>query len=45
MRCLRIFFEGVDGEFDFFKVINPKKYASNWFDFIGNLYTEIEDEI
>lgn len=32
------------GGFDFFKVINPGKYASNWLDFIGNLYSEIEDE-
>lgn len=33
------------GGFDFFKVTNPEKYASNWLDFIGNLYSEIENEI
>jgi len=32
------------GGFDFFKVINPEKYASHWVDFIGNLYSEIEDK-
>lgn len=31
------------GGFDFFKVINTEKYASNWLDFIGNLYSEIEE--
>ena len=29
------------GGYDFFKVINPEKYASNWLDFVGNLYSEI----
>lgn len=32
------------GGFDLFKVINPEKYASNWLDFISNLYSEIVDE-
>lgn len=31
------------GGYDFFKVINPQKYASNWLDFIGNLYAEIKE--
>lgn len=30
------------GGYDFFKVINPQKYASHWLDFMGNLYSEIE---
>lgn len=30
------------GGYDFFKVTNPQKYASNWLDFIGSLYSEIE---
>ena len=29
------------GGYDFFKVKNPEKYASNWLDFVGNLYQEI----
>lgn len=33
------------GGFDFFKVIDPEKYASNWLDFIGTLYAEIEDGV
>jgi len=40
-EAIEIFF--LAGGFDFFKVINPEKYASNWLDFIGNLYSEIED--
>lgn len=31
------------GGYDFFKVIEPQKYASNWLDFIGGLYSEIEN--
>ena len=31
------------GGLDFFSVINPAKYAYNWIDFVGNLYSEIED--
>ncbi len=33
------------GGFDFFKVIDPEKYASNWLDFVGALYAEIEDGV
>ena len=29
------------GGYDFFKVVNPKKYATGWLDFLGNLYAEI----
>ena len=39
--ALRVFYEA--GGYDFFKVDNPEKYASNWLDFIGDLYTDIED--
>ena len=31
------------GGYDFFKVRNPAKYASNWLDFVGNLYSKIID--
>lgn len=31
------------GGYDFFEVRNPAKYASNWLDFVGNLYSEIVD--
>lgn len=31
----------VAGGYDFFKVVDPKKYATGWLDFLGNLYTEI----
>ena len=41
--ALRVFFAA--GGYDFFKVIDPEKYASNWLDFIGNLYADIEDGI
>ena len=39
--ALRVFYAA--GGFDFFKVINPAKYASNWLEFMGNLYSDIED--
>ncbi|MDE7229299.1 MAG: hypothetical protein K2N56_02355, partial [Oscillospiraceae bacterium] len=31
------------GGYDFFKVVDPEKYASNWLEFIGGLYEDIED--
>lgn len=31
------------GGYDFFEVVNPQKYASNWLDFMGRLYSEIEN--
>lgn len=31
------------GGYDFFKVKNPEKYASNWLEFMGNLYQDIVD--
>jgi len=33
------------GGYDFFKVTDAEKYASNWLDFVGNLYAEIEDGV
>ena len=39
--ALRVFYAA--GGYDFFKVVNPAKYASNWLEFIGNLYADIED--
>lgn len=29
------------GGYDFFHVVNPQKYASAWFDFMGGLYADI----
>lgn len=31
------------GGYDFFKVVDPDRYASRWLDFMGGLYAEIED--
>ena len=39
-EAIKVFYAA--GGYDFFKVKNPKKYASNWLDFIGNLYARIE---
>lgn len=39
--ALRVFYDA--GGYDFFKVINPAKYATKWLDFIGGLYSDIED--
>lgn len=33
------------GGLDFFNVANPKYYASNWLDFVGTLYREIESGV
>lgn len=33
------------GGYDFFKVIDPEKYALNWLEFIGGLYADIEDGV
>lgn len=41
--ALRVFYAA--GGYDFFKVINPEKYASDWLEFIGNLYARIEDGV
>ena len=32
------------GGYDFFNVVEAEYYASNWLDFVGNLYSEIMDE-
>lgn len=39
--ALKVFYAA--GGYDFFKVVNPAKYASNWLDFMGVLYSAIED--
>lgn len=39
--ALRVFYAA--GGYDFFKVIDPEKYASRWLEFMGVLYAEIED--
>lgn len=39
--ALNVFYKA--GGYDFFKVVNPDKYASRWLEFMGNLYAEIED--
>ena len=31
------------GGYDFFNVIDPRYYSGNWLDFVGNLYSEIDD--
>lgn len=33
------------GGYDFFKVVDPEKYASAWLEFIGGLYEDIEDGV
>ena len=37
--ALNVFYSA--GGYDFFCVVDPKYYASNWLDFVGNLYREI----
>lgn len=41
--ALRVFYAA--GGFDFFKVVDPEKYASAWLEFIGGLYADIEDDV
>lgn len=41
--ALRVFYAA--GGYDFFKVTDPEKYASNWLEFIGNVYADIEDGV
>lgn len=41
--ALRVFYAA--GGYDFFKVINPEKYADRWLEFIGGLYADIEDDV
>lgn len=38
-EALKVFYAA--GGYDFFKVTAPEKYASNWLDFIGSLYSDI----
>lgn len=40
-EALNVFYSA--GGYDFFNVVEPEYYASNWLDFIGNLYSEIMD--
>lgn len=39
--ALNVFYKA--GGYDFFKVINPEKYATAWVEFVGGLYADIED--
>lgn len=39
--ALYVFYEA--GGYDFFEVVDADQYAPNWLDFVGNLYTSIED--
>lgn len=39
--ALKVFY-GAGGT-DFFQIVNPEKYASNWLEFMGNLYSDIVD--
>ncbi len=39
-EAIQVFYKA--GGYDFFKVINPEKYASKWLDFVGDLYLDIE---
>ncbi len=39
--ALNVFYQA--GGYDFFNVIEAEYYASNWLDFVGNLYDEIMD--
>lgn len=41
--ALRAFYAA--GGYDFFKVVNPEKYAGRWLEFIGGLYADIEDDV
>ena len=41
--ALRVFYAA--GGYDFFKVTDPEKYASDWLEFVGNLYADIEDGV
>lgn len=40
-EAIEVFY--IAGGYDFFKVIDPEKYASKWLDFVGILYSEIVD--
>ena len=39
-EAIQVFYKA--GGYDFFKVINPEKYASKWMDFVSGLYLDIE---
>lgn len=42
-EALTVFYAA--GGYDFFKVVDPEKYASAWLEFIGGLYADIEDGV
>ena len=39
-EAINIFYKA--GGYDFFKVIDPEKYADHWLDFMGGLYADID---
>ncbi len=39
--ALSVFYSA--GGYEFFNVIEPEYYSDNWLNFVGNLYSEIED--
>lgn len=39
-EAIEVFYEA--GGYDFFKVIDPRKYATRWLDFVGGLYSDME---
>lgn len=39
-EAIQVFYKA--GGYDFFKVINPEKYATKWLKFMGDLYSDIE---
>ena len=41
-EALNVFYSA--GGYDFFNVVEAEYYASNWLDFVGNLYSEIMDD-
>ncbi|MBR6562714.1 MAG: hypothetical protein IKK70_02115 [Clostridia bacterium] len=40
--ALNVFYSA--GGYDFFNVVEADYYASNWLDFVGSLYKDIDDE-
>ena len=40
-EAIQVFYKA--GGLDFFQVVDADKYATNWLDFVGGLYSDIED--
>ena len=40
-EAIQVFYKA--GGADFFKVLDPEKYAAKWLDFVGGLYADIEE--